>query len=321
MLTAFVVGGLLYLPFILYEIKMSPTLHYDIYGFQAQQDFTTTRRMGGWRPQVFMQHGLAVALFMTVAWVSALGLWCWSGVGKLFGAPISLCCAMLFGAAIMCRSAYAIALMLLAGTMLAIARVKPSHRVALVLGLVPVAYVSLRTVGGWDGSALIRLSAQVFGPERTASLVYRMESESNLWTIAQTRPVFGYGRWIWPNRLPDGSVMVPDGLWIIALGRNGLVGLAATTLMLVLPGWRLVHHLRRVDARVPGVGVWITVVLIPALYAMDNLLNAMANPLFMLASGAIAGFAMPALTGRADIGPVASSVAKPPAPQGPEVAA
>lgn len=322
LLVAFVVGGLVYLPLILYEAKMSPVLHYDIYGFQAQHDFSTTRRMGGWRPQVFMQHGLAVALYMTIAGVSALGLWLWSGVGTVLRLSVSFCVGILFFGSMLCRSAYAIALMFLAGAVLAFARFKPSHRVVVLLGLLPIAYVSLRTMGAWDGSVLVDLSTRFFGPARTASLVYRMESESNLWAVAQTRPIFGYGRWIWPNRLPNGGVMVPDGLWIIALGRNGLVGLGAVTLMLVLPGWRLVYRLRRFDARAMGVGVWLTLAVSPAIYAMDNLLNAMVNPLFMLAAGAVAGFAVPVVGRRlAPVAPASSMPERPPGPHGPEAPA
>ncbi|MCC6659496.1 MAG: hypothetical protein IT437_01290 [Phycisphaerales bacterium] len=289
LLVAFVVGGLIYLPFIVYEAKMSPTLHFDIYGFRPEQDFATARRMGGWRPMVFMQHGLAVSLFMTIAWIASLGLWLWAGTRTVMMLPTIACCAVLFAGSLLCRSAYAMALMFVAGGLLLVARYKPSRRVVLVLGAIPIAYMTLRTVGGWDASALVNLSTRVFGADRTSSLTYRLESESNLWGLARQKPIFGYGRWVWEGRAPNGGIMVPDGLWIIALGRNGMVGLAAVTLMLVLPAWLALRRLRDPDTTTPGGGLWITVTTIPAIYAMDNLLNAMVNPLFMLAAGGIAG--------------------------------
>jgi O-antigen ligase len=83
--------------------------------------------------------------------------------------------------------------------------------------------------------------------------------------------------------------MIPDGMWIIALGRYGLVGLCGVTLMFLLPGWLIVRRLRRSEMRAPGAGVWVTLTIIPSIYAMDNLLNAMLNPLFMLAAGAVSG--------------------------------
>ena len=42
------VGGLVYLPLCLYEIRMSPQLHNMFYGYH-QHDFGMTRRLGGWR--------------------------------------------------------------------------------------------------------------------------------------------------------------------------------------------------------------------------------------------------------------------------------
>ena len=61
----FVLGGLIYVPLCLFEVRMSPQLHNMVYGF-AQHSFGQTVRGGGWRPMVFMQHGLAVGLFMSV---------------------------------------------------------------------------------------------------------------------------------------------------------------------------------------------------------------------------------------------------------------
>ena len=301
LLVAFVVGGLVYLPLVLYEAKMSPTLHWDLYGFNPELDFNTARRMGGWRPQVFMQHGLAVALFMTIAWIAAVGLWMWRGTRTVMLLPISFCCVALFLGSVLCRSAYAMALMFLAGGLLAVARYKPSRRIVLVLGAIPLAYITLRTVGGWDASQLVDLSDSVFGSNRTGSLNVRLTSETNLWNLARHRPIFGYGRW--PGALAPGVVMIPDGLWIIALGRTGLVGLAGVMLMFVLPAWLVVRRLHAADVTTPGGGIWITLTTLPAIYAMDNLLNAMVNPLFVLAAGGIAG-AVDMLKRRAHATPV-----------------
>ena len=72
--TVLFIGGLIYIPLCLYEIRMSPQLHNTIYGFY-QHDFVQTMRAGGWRPTVFLQHGLAVGLFMSVT--SLIGAWLW----------------------------------------------------------------------------------------------------------------------------------------------------------------------------------------------------------------------------------------------------
>src|SRR5262245_36172231 len=67
-------GGLLYLPLCAYELKMSPHLHQMVYGFHPSS-FLMTLRYGGYRPMVFMQHGLMVGMWMTSA--SLVGIWLW----------------------------------------------------------------------------------------------------------------------------------------------------------------------------------------------------------------------------------------------------
>src|SRR5690606_24521888 len=74
---AMVVGGLLYVPLCLLEIRMSPRLHIWVYGFH-QHVWRQSHAFGGWRPTVFMQHGLAVGMWMTVVSLLAIWLW-WSG--------------------------------------------------------------------------------------------------------------------------------------------------------------------------------------------------------------------------------------------------
>src|SRR3712207_282037 len=52
------IGGLVYVPFCLFELRMSPNLHRWIYGFTPNVDFSQAIRYGGYRPTVFMSHGL-----------------------------------------------------------------------------------------------------------------------------------------------------------------------------------------------------------------------------------------------------------------------
>src|SRR4030095_5953929 len=65
-------AGVMYSLLCLYEIRMSPCLHKMLYGYH-QHVFAETRRFGGWRPMVFMHHGLMLALWMSSS--SLCGLW------------------------------------------------------------------------------------------------------------------------------------------------------------------------------------------------------------------------------------------------------
>src|SRR4051812_49225914 len=60
------IGAVVYIPLCLLEVRLSPQLHNWVYGFHAHQ-FAQTIRLGGYRPVVFMEHGLAVGLWMGTA--------------------------------------------------------------------------------------------------------------------------------------------------------------------------------------------------------------------------------------------------------------
>lgn len=57
-----VIAGILYSPLMLFEVRMSPQLHTWLYGY-FPHSFLQQYRMGGFRPVVFMGHGLLVAFF------------------------------------------------------------------------------------------------------------------------------------------------------------------------------------------------------------------------------------------------------------------
>ena len=69
-----VVAGLLYSIAELFEVRMSPQLHTWAYGY-FPHSFGQQYRFGGFRPVVFMGHGLLVAFFTVVALMSAVALW------------------------------------------------------------------------------------------------------------------------------------------------------------------------------------------------------------------------------------------------------
>ena len=70
----FIWGGLIYYPLLAFEIRLSPQLHNIVYGFH-QHAFHQTYRFGGWRPMVFMQHGLMLAFWMMT--VALIAVWLW----------------------------------------------------------------------------------------------------------------------------------------------------------------------------------------------------------------------------------------------------
>lgn len=284
------IGGLIYVPLCLLEMRISPQLHSLVYGYH-QHDWRQTMRGGGWRPTVFMQHGLAVGMWMTVT--SLVGLWLWrtGAVRKLWGVPMGWLVGPAVATAVLCRSFGALALLAM-GTGVLYAVKWAGLRVAvLALAALPMLYIGVRATGMWDGSHLVE-AVSVVSPDRVGSLQYRLEAEDILAEHALQQPVFGWGTW--GRNLPRimggrEDHFATDGLWIITLGQRGVVGLGAVTAVILLPlvlMWRRMPVERWSHPRAAAAAV-LAVTL--GLFMIDCLFNAMLNPIYLLAAGGLSG--------------------------------
>jgi hypothetical protein len=281
------IGGLVYAPFVLLEARMSPQLHTWVYGFH-QHDFYQTKREGGWRPTVFMQHGLGVAMFMGTAAVCGLWLWKAGRTRAIYGVPVWTLALGLFVVAAACRSSYALMLMVTAIAALFVSRWLNTRLILAALLAIAPAYVAARTVGGWD-AGLLKETASAIGNARLYSLETRLTSEDMLWHWVQGNLPFGKCRLVelMHGRHVTGK-FIPDGLWLIALGKYGLVGLVSMFGVLLLP---VAAYLRRLKPRVlmsPEMTGATVLMAVLVMYAMDNLLNALLNPIYLLAAGGLA---------------------------------
>ena len=131
-----VVAALIYTPLCLWEMRMSPHLHKTFYGQHAHV-FSQTKRFGGYRPTVFMQHGLMVGFFMCAAALIATWLWQAKTLRQLWGMPMWMVAVGLLGMAVLCKSIGAILLMIGGLGVLAITRLRPTRWVLLVMRAVP----------------------------------------------------------------------------------------------------------------------------------------------------------------------------------------
>ncbi|MDY7024277.1 MAG: O-antigen ligase domain-containing protein, partial [Cyanobacteriota bacterium] len=106
------IGGLVYAPLCLFESVMSPQLHRMVYGYHGIHEFVQSIRLGGFRPNVFMRHGLSVGMWMMAALLIAFWFW-QSGVFKTFwNIPMGWIVAGLYVTHILVRSTGAYAYML-----------------------------------------------------------------------------------------------------------------------------------------------------------------------------------------------------------------
>lgn len=311
------IGGLIYVPLCLIEIRLSPQLHRWVYG-ERGFDFSQTYRWGGYRPTVFMQHGLMVALWMVSATLVAGWLWMSGSVKRLRSIPISMMFGALLLTSVLCKSAGALALMMLGLGVLLVTRYARTPALILLLIAVPPLYITVRAKGLWSGAQLVELASQV-NEDRALSLDGRFQNEVMLVEKAFQKPLFGWGTWgRWRIRDDmDRDITTADSLWIISLGQTGLVGLGSLVALVLLPVLLL---MRRVPVRhwmQPATGAAAVLAVLLLVYMLDSLLNAMLNPIFVLAAGGLSGFYViaPQLRARAESRRRASGLEAGPAAQ------
>ncbi|CAN5832741.1 hypothetical protein BH23PLA1_BH23PLA1_10090 [soil metagenome] len=298
--TAILIGGLLYVPPCLYEIRMSPQLHRMLYGFAIWGG----TRYGGYRPQVFLSNGLELGMWMTAACLMGYALWAGGTIKRLWGLPFGALLLGLLLVTVLCKSTGALLLLAVGLAVLWVVRRTGSSLPVWVLILVSPLYMAVRTPGLWSGETLVELTQTYINEERAQSLEFRLINEDMLAVKALQRPVFGWSGW-GRNRVYDEhgrDISITDGLWIIALGVNGLVGLGALTMTFLLPPALLLRFPVR-SWSTSGLAPAAALAVLLGLYLIDNLSNAMVNPIYMLAAGGLVGLACPG-SGWSGIGPL-----------------
>lgn len=73
LLMALVLAALIYAPFVLLEMRISPQLHWRVYGIMQHSFIQHVRN--GYRPMVFLSHGLEVGTFLCMSCVAAAAMW------------------------------------------------------------------------------------------------------------------------------------------------------------------------------------------------------------------------------------------------------
>ncbi len=292
------ISALVYLPLVVFEIRMSPTLHTWVYGFH-QHSIIQAKKGDYWRPTVFLPHGLAVAMFMASGAIVGFGLWRSGAVRAIRSVPMGWLVFAVAAATALSSSMGATVLMVVGlGGLWVIGRFK-SRGLVLVILAFPLLYVFTRVIMGWDGRALIDLAGEV-SSDRAGSLRTRINSETaSIGQLQGASFLYGLGRFIGAGMAVEegGPVIIADAYWLIAFIRTGAVGLLSMMATLLLPCWMC---LRRLPPRVwmdPRAAPAVSLSVVVALWMSDNMFNAMPNPIFQVAAGAVQT-AVAALTAR-----------------------
>ncbi|WP_149141841.1 hypothetical protein [Gemmobacter caeruleus] len=285
-LVALVAAGLAYSLPMMIEARLSPQLNVWIYGY-FQHDFFQTIRNGGFRPVVFMPHGLWVAFFALMAFAAAL---VFLRLGPVAARPRQFATVLYLGVMLaLCKS---MGVLIDAAVLLPLILFAPRRwqvYVAFVLALVVITYPALR------GLHLLPLDevtnfARGFSADRAGSFQFRLNNEEALLVHAAEKPWFGwggYGRNLLYDPLTGARLSIADGAWIITLGLYGWAGYVAQFGLLVLP---LLLLGREVWRGAGPASPWVAgVALIFAANLIDLLPNGTLVPFTWLLAGAILG--------------------------------
>lgn len=322
LLRALLVAGLVYSVPMLFEVRMSPQLHNWIYGF-FQHQFLQQIRFGGFRPMVFLIHGLSVALFAAMAVAAAATLWraaktprsapaaevppaeeqrpAAAGVpgqrrrerrraGQPSRMKLLAITVYLFAVLVLCKTVGALVLALAILPLIILAPVRLQALVGGAFAVILFSYPILRGADAIPDQAITGFFRAVTGEVSAGSLQFRFEHENRLIDHANQRPLFGWGTW-GRNRVFDEDtgrdISVTDGAWVIRIGSFGWIGYVSLFGLLTLPLISVARLSLGSRQHVETVGLGL-ILGINLLYLIPN---SDLSPLTWLMAGALLGYA------------------------------
>lgn len=221
LLLVLTISALLYTIPTLWEVRMSPQLHRQVYGF-FQHSFIQSVRADGFRALVFLGHGLSLAIFLSIAVLSAIALMRTSE--KKMHMKWLMAAGWLFVVLILSKSLGALMITVLLVPLVLFLRARTQLLVAACIAGIVMTYPLLRAADLLPVDRVMSFAENV-DPQRARSLNTRLVNEEALLEKARQRPVFGWGGWS-RNRIFDQrgrNLSITDGEWILHIGIGGWV--------------------------------------------------------------------------------------------------
>jgi hypothetical protein len=288
-------AGLIYVPLCIWEGLMGPNLHLIVYGYYAHPSgITQAIRYGGYRPVVFMQHGLMVGMWMMTVALVTMWLWQSKTIKKVWGYSVGILVPILIFTVIWVRSTGAYIYFVLCIIILVTAKFLKNSLPLLILIVIIFTFIHINVTGNFQGDGILQsLREMGLSEDRIQSLQFRWENEVILGEKARERLWFGWGGWN-RNRVYEENwlgewvdVSVTDSLWIIAFGIRGVVGLYSITTALLLPPLLFTFKYPPKIWFHPQVAPAAVLSVCVCLYMLDSVFNSMYNPIFLLISGGL----------------------------------
>lgn len=277
------IAGLVYSLPILWESRMSPQLNSYVYGKRVAS-WAQHVRNDGYRPVVFLHHGLWLAIFMAMSCIAAVAYIRLAEPSKKV--MVMLAAGYLLVTLFLMNS--------LGGLLIALVLVIPvfflTRRMQMLIaaGLVGVVllFPMLRGAGLVPTDRALSVASSI-DPARAQSLGYRFRHEDMLLEKAEGRPLFGWGSW-GRNQVysSEGRVLTTtDGIWVILIGSTGWVGYLSRFGLMCIPIFLLTFYGRKYppDTATAAVALMLTANMI------DLIPNATLTPITWFLAGAMVG--------------------------------
>jgi len=282
------VGGIFYSFLVAWEVRMSPQLHDLVYGFQPAS-FAQAKRgtLWGWRPMVFVGHGLSLTMLVLSCGIAAAGLW--RARQGLFGQLGGLITPYLYALLIACQSLGSALLGTLAFPCVMLLRPSLQGKLMALICIAVLSYPLLRAFDLLPTQYFVD-QAQTLSSERAASLQFRFDNEDILIERARERLFLGwggFGRARVYDELGE-KASVTDGYWIIVMGQSGLIGFVLVFGLMIFPVLAAAPSLARWPIGTKSVLV-ATTAWIATLGAVDLLPNGFLNSRMVFIAGALMG--------------------------------
>jgi len=286
LLKALTAAAVVYSLPMLFELRMAPQLHQWIYGYFPNDAFSQQIRGAGWRPVVFFEHGLALALFTALTFTAAVVLVRLRT--KVLRVPASLIAPYLGMMVLACKSLGPVLYAAVAAPLVLFTRPRTWVKIACAACLIVCIYPALRT-NGLAPTQIVSNLANKVSPERNRSFQTRLMNEEQLLTKAEQKPFFGWGTW-GRNRVYDKDtgkdITITDGGWIIQFGTFGWFGYLALFGLLASAAFQ---PLRAVAGNITPASVSLAALtLLLGIYVVDQVPNANPFALTLLIAGSVA---------------------------------
>lgn len=289
LLEVLAIAGVAYTLPALFEIRMSPQLHNWVYGF-FPQDFAQHVRDGGFRPLVFLNHGLMLGIFFCMSIIACVVLFREARREGRRAVHWLIAALWLTFVLYLSKTLGAFWLALVFGTAAMILGRRLQVVLAVAVAFVVMFYPMLRG-GGLIPVDTVYDMAKSISEERANSLKFRLDNEDRLLAHANEKPISGWGSW-GRNSLYDPNTgrmtTVTDGIWLIFIGVYGWLGYIGRFGLLTAP---ILFFAIRKKTFGPSL-ITPGLILVLSATLVDLLPNAGLVNYVWLMAGAIAGYVL-----------------------------